>query len=56
MGTDSTKGPLVIIGGAEDRDGDCMVLREFVRAAGGVKAHIAVMTAATSLPKEVGDD
>ncbi len=52
----STKGPLVIIGGAEDRDGDCIVRREFVRAAGGVKAHIAVMTAATSLPKEVGDD
>lgn len=56
MGVESTKGPLVIIGGAEDRDGDCIVLREFVRAAGGVKAHIAVMTAATSLPKEVGDD
>jgi cyanophycinase len=56
MSAESTKGPLLIIGGAEDRDGDCVVLREFVRAAGGVKAHIAVMTAATSLPKEVGDD
>lgn len=56
MGADQKRGPLVIIGGAEDRQGDCIVLREFVRAAGGVKAHIAVMTAATSLPKEVGDD
>jgi len=56
MGTDSTRGALVIIGGAEDRKGDCVVLREFVRLAGGRKAHIAVMTAATSLPKEVGDD
>ncbi|MCL6435838.1 MAG: cyanophycinase [Leptolyngbyaceae cyanobacterium HOT.MB2.61] len=45
-----------MIGGAEDREGDCIVLREFLRAAGGVKAHIAVMTAATSLPGEVGDD
>lgn len=54
--SDSTRGPLVIIGGAEDRDGDCVVLREFVRLAGGLKAHIAIMTAATSLPKEVGDD
>jgi len=56
MSTENQRGTLVIIGGAEDREGDCVVLREFVRAAGGVKAHIAVMTAATSLPKEVGED
>lgn len=56
MNTVTKRGPLVIIGGAEDRDGDCTVLREFIRLAGGLKAHIAVMTAATSLPKEVGDD
>uniref|UniRef100_A0A832H2P7 Cyanophycinase n=1 Tax=Oscillatoriales cyanobacterium SpSt-402 TaxID=2282168 RepID=A0A832H2P7_9CYAN len=56
MATESNRGTLVIIGGAEDREGDCVVLREFVRAAGGVKAHIAVMTAATSMPKEVGED
>lgn len=47
---------LVIIGGAEDRDGDCTVLREFVRRAGGVNARIVVMTVATELPREVGDD
>lgn len=56
MDTEQTRGALVIIGGAEDRQGDCVVLREFVRASGGVNAHIAVMTAATGLPKEVGDD
>jgi cyanophycinase len=50
------KGPLVIIGGAEDREGDCLVLREFVRRAGGVQAEIAVLTAATSMPREVGED
>lgn len=50
------RGALVIIGGAEDRKGDCIVLREFVRLAGGMKAHIAVMTAATGHPQEVGDD
>ncbi|MFM7425581.1 MAG: cyanophycinase [Elainella sp.] len=49
------QGALVIIGGAEDREGDCIVLREFVRRAGGVKATIAVLTAATSMPREVGD-
>ena len=51
-----TRGQLVIIGGAEDREGDCKVLREFVRRAGGTKARIVVMTAATGLPREVGDD
>lgn len=56
MGTEQKPGPLVIIGGAEDREGDCLVLREFVRAAGGVNARIAIMTAATTLPEEVGDD
>jgi cyanophycinase len=56
MSTESNRGALVIIGGAEDREGECVVLREFVRAAGGVKAHIAVMTAATSMPEEVGDE
>ncbi len=49
-------GPLVIIGGAEDREGDGVILREFVRRAGGVKAKIVVLTAATSMPREVGDD
>jgi cyanophycinase len=51
-----THGQLVIIGGAEDREGECKILREFVRRAGGLQAHIAVMTVATGLPKEVGDD
>jgi cyanophycinase len=56
MEGNSNRGQLVIIGGAEDKDGDCTVLREFVRCAGGTKAKIAVMTAATSLPGEVGED
>lgn len=47
---------LVIIGGAEDRKDECKVLREFVRLAGGLQANIVVMTAATDLPREVGDD
>lgn len=50
------QGQLMIIGGAEDKEGDCQILREFVRRAGGTKARIVVMTAATSLPGEVGDN
>ena len=49
-------GQLVIIGGAEDKEGDCKILRELVRRAGGTKARIVIMTAATELPREVGDD
>ncbi|MDX2098020.1 MAG: cyanophycinase [Leptolyngbyaceae cyanobacterium bins.59] len=49
-------GQLVIIGGAEDRTNDCRILREFIRRAGGRQARIAVMTAATDHPGEVGHD
>lgn len=52
----AARGQLVIIGGAEDRDGECTVLREFVRRAGGIQSRIAVVTAATSMPREVGED
>ncbi len=52
----SSTGQLIIIGGAEDKDGDCTILREFMRRAGGRKARIVIMTVATSLPGEVGHD
>ncbi len=51
-----TRGQLVIIGGAEDKQGDCKILREFVRCSGGLQAQIVVMTVATNLPGEVGSD
>ncbi|MEA5581934.1 cyanophycinase [Nodularia harveyana UHCC-0300] len=56
MTENTNKRQLIIIGGAEDRDGDSEILREFVRRAGGIKAHIVVMTAAAELPKDVGDN
>jgi cyanophycinase len=49
------KGQLVIIGGAEEKNGDAVILREFVRRAGGVQAKIIIMTAATELPRETGE-
>lgn len=51
-----SQGQLVIIGGAEDKEGDCKVLREFVRRAGGINANIVVMTVATEMPREVGEN
>jgi cyanophycinase len=56
MVTSETKRQLVIIGGAEDKDGDSQILREFVRRAGGTKARIVIMTAATELPREAGEN
>ena len=56
MALDNRGGQLIIIGGAEDRKDDCQILREFIRCAGGLKARIIVMTVATELPREVGDD
>ncbi|MUL35843.1 cyanophycinase [Gloeocapsopsis dulcis] len=56
MAQSQTKGQLVIIGGAEDKEGECTILREFVRRAGGTKARVVIMTAATELPREVGEN
>nr|WP_322679976.1 cyanophycinase [Nostoc sp. DedQUE03]MDZ7975373.1 cyanophycinase [Nostoc sp. DedQUE03]MDZ8045392.1 cyanophycinase [Nostoc sp. DedQUE02] len=52
----NSKQELIIIGGAEDKKEDCEILREFVRRAGGTKAKIVIMTAATELPREVGEN
>lgn len=47
-------GPLVVIGGAEDKKGKCGILRAFVRLAGGARARVAVLTVASESPVEVG--
>jgi cyanophycinase len=46
-------GPLLAIGGAEDKLGKRMVLHEFVRLAGGEEARIAVVPTASSLGPEI---
>ena len=48
------EGRLMAIGGAEDRENDCGILKEFLRLAKGPKARIVVMTVATDLVEEVG--
>jgi cyanophycinase len=45
-------GPLLIVGGAEDKDGDLKILKRFVELSGGKKARIGVATAATKKPEE----
>jgi cyanophycinase len=46
-------GPLMIIGGAEDKLRQRTILRDFVAAAGGSEARIAVIPTASSLGDEV---
>ena len=47
------KGPLMIIGGAEDKLRRRTILKEFVERAGGADARIAVIPTASSLATEV---
>lgn len=49
-------GTLVIIGGNEDKQGECKILREVIRLGGGTEARVLVITVATELPIEVGMD
>ncbi|HWS56009.1 MAG TPA: cyanophycinase [Pyrinomonadaceae bacterium] len=46
-------GELVIIGGAEEREGPSEILREFVRLAGGKRARIVLVAVASEAPAEV---
>jgi cyanophycinase len=40
-------GALLIIGGAEDKQGECAILREFVALAGGARARVVVIAVAS---------
>jgi cyanophycinase len=48
--TRQTQGRLVIIGGAEDRKQDRIILRKFLELSGGPNAKIRFITAASSVP------
>lgn len=55
MSYTTSSGPLLIVGGGEDKQDQCTILREFVALSGGEQARIAVLTAATTHPHEAGD-
>lgn len=48
------EGKLLIIGGAEDKLGECKILKRFVQESGGRESRITVLTAATEYPRQVG--
>lgn len=49
------EGRLMAIGGAEDRENDCIILRKFIELAGNEEARIVVLTTATNSPEEYTD-
>jgi len=54
--TEHVEGKLLIIGGAEDKQGECKILKYFIKEAGGRESHITVLTAATEYPIQVGNE
>ena len=52
--SDQILGELLIIGGAEDKTGDCTILRWFVEKTKNERGKIAVISTAASAPEEVG--
>lgn len=54
--TDAVDGTLLIIGGAEDKKGDCIILKEFIKLAVAQGGGIVIMTAATQYPQKVSDE
>lgn len=49
-----SQGNLVIIGGAEDKTGECEILREFVRLSGGDDSRIVILTTAARDYNSIG--
>lgn len=48
------KGNLIIIGGAEDKEDKCEILKKVVELSGNENSKVVLITAATEHPKEVG--
>ncbi|MHB8125032.1 MAG: cyanophycinase [Desulfitobacteriaceae bacterium] len=54
--TEHVGGKLLIIGGAEDKEGECKILKRFIQESGGRDSKITVMTVATQFPRQVGEE
>lgn len=52
--SEHVEGKLMIIGGAEDKEGECKILKRFVQEAGGRESKLTVLTVATEYPQQVG--
>ncbi|SKA76300.1 cyanophycinase [Caloramator quimbayensis] len=48
-------GNLIIIGGNEDKEGECEILKEVVKKCKEKEGYLTIVTAATDYPREVGE-
>jgi cyanophycinase len=55
LATASTRYPVMVIGGAEDKVGDCVILKAFFVSAGGAQGRIGIIPCASREPSVVGD-
>ncbi|MGI6778459.1 MAG: cyanophycinase [Acetivibrionales bacterium] len=53
---EKVRGNLVIIGGAEDKKGESIILRKVAEIAGGSNARLVILTTATEQPESVGEE
>ncbi|MEB3292321.1 MAG: cyanophycinase [Synechococcales bacterium] len=51
----STQSPVMVIGGAEDKENSCDILTTFFKNAGGITANIGIIPCASREPALVGD-
>lgn len=56
MGGRREQGKLLIIGGGEDKEGECVILDKLIDLAGGKAARVVIVTTATQSPGDVGRD
>lgn len=55
-GSSKESGSLLIIGGHEDKTGECQILKHFIDMAGGRDSSIVVIATATDEPRTVGNE
>lgn len=53
---EKVQGNLVIVGGAEDKEEDCIILKRVIDLAGGSSASLAVLTTASKEPEKTGEE
>lgn len=53
---EKAQGNLIIIGGAEDKKGESIILKAFLKAARGSESRIAILTTAAEKPEEAGSE
>jgi len=53
---EKVRGKLIIIGGAEDKQGESSILRQVVEAAGGSSSGLIILTTATEEPEAAGSE